>query len=80
MKKVRCPICDRAMPGPGPREWPHWPFCSRRCQVIDLGRWLGGAYRIPAPPQDDPDQDGADASDDVTKPAVPSADPHSEAP
>jgi endogenous inhibitor of DNA gyrase (YacG/DUF329 family) len=24
-----------------------FPFCSPRCKVIDLGRWLGGGYRIP---------------------------------
>ncbi len=37
-----CPICGRA-----PAE-PFRPFCSRRCADIDLGRWLGEAYRIPA--------------------------------
>ncbi|MBX3159350.1 MAG: DNA gyrase inhibitor YacG [Deltaproteobacteria bacterium] len=24
-----------------------FPFCSHRCQLIDLGRWLGEEYRIP---------------------------------
>jgi endogenous inhibitor of DNA gyrase (YacG/DUF329 family) len=24
-----------------------FPFCSRRCRLIDLGRWLEGEYRIP---------------------------------
>ena len=23
------------------------PFCSDRCQKIDLGRWLKGVYAIP---------------------------------
>jgi endogenous inhibitor of DNA gyrase (YacG/DUF329 family) len=63
------------MAGPRPKEWPHWPFCSRRCQTIDLGRWLGGVYRIATPPGENPD-----AADDAPKPAVPSADPHKEAP
>jgi endogenous inhibitor of DNA gyrase (YacG/DUF329 family) len=49
MKKVRCPICDKPMDEQGPGEWPNWPFCSRRCQIIDLGRWLGGTYRIESP-------------------------------
>ena len=22
------------------------PFCSDRCKTIDLGRWLGGDYRL----------------------------------
>ena len=33
-------------------ELPYLPFCSARCKQIDLGRWLGGAYRIPAEDQD----------------------------
>jgi endogenous inhibitor of DNA gyrase (YacG/DUF329 family) len=27
---------------------PYLPFCSTRCRQIDLGRWLGEAYRLPA--------------------------------
>jgi endogenous inhibitor of DNA gyrase (YacG/DUF329 family) len=29
-----------------------YPFCSARCQLIDLGRWLGEEYRVPAGPAD----------------------------
>ena len=28
---------------------PTGPFCSVRCQLIDLGRWLGEDYRISEP-------------------------------
>jgi uncharacterized protein len=44
-----CPICDRAA------SLRYRPFCSRRCADIDLGRWLGEAYRLPAvePPEED---------------------------
>jgi endogenous inhibitor of DNA gyrase (YacG/DUF329 family) len=24
-----------------------YPFCSERCKLIDLGRWLDGKYQIP---------------------------------
>ena len=24
-----------------------FPFCSERCRLIDLGRWLGEEYRVP---------------------------------
>jgi len=24
-----------------------FPFCSERCKLIDLGRWLDGKYQIP---------------------------------
>ncbi len=29
------------------------PFCSKRCSDIDLGKWLGGNYAIPASEEDD---------------------------
>jgi hypothetical protein len=37
-----CPICGR------PSIVEMRPFCSKRCADIDLGRWLGEAYRVPA--------------------------------
>lgn len=48
MIKVSCSICGRRMVGRGLTEWPYFPFCSERCKTIDLGRWLGETYRIPA--------------------------------
>jgi endogenous inhibitor of DNA gyrase (YacG/DUF329 family) len=26
------------------------PFCSPRCKLADLSRWLDGSYRIPGDP------------------------------
>jgi endogenous inhibitor of DNA gyrase (YacG/DUF329 family) len=52
----RCPIC-RALA----REI-FAPFCSRRCADIDLHRWLGGVYAIPA--TEDTDEDGTRGNDD----------------
>jgi endogenous inhibitor of DNA gyrase (YacG/DUF329 family) len=54
-----CPICGK------PRVEQFRPFCSRRCADIDLHRWLGGAYTIPATEQDDdePDEAGPDNAD-----------------
>ena len=53
MNKVLCPICDAAMPGNW-QDYPDYPFCSRRCRIIDLGRWLGEEYRVPdQSPSDD---------------------------
>lgn len=51
MSKVRCPICDAAMPGNW-QEYPDFPFCSARCRKIDLGRWLDEKYRISSPALD----------------------------
>ena len=25
-----------------------YPFCSERCRLVDLGKWLGEEYRVPA--------------------------------
>lgn len=32
----RCPTCDQTVAG-NPK---FMPFCSERCRLIDLGRWL----------------------------------------
>lgn len=31
------------------------PFCSDRCQLLDLGRWLDGTYAVPGEPAEIPD-------------------------
>jgi endogenous inhibitor of DNA gyrase (YacG/DUF329 family) len=36
------------MEGASEREWPQYPFCSPKCRLVDLGRWLGEAYSVPA--------------------------------
>ena len=41
-RKKACPICGK------PVKLETRPFCSKRCADIDLGRWLGESYRIPA--------------------------------
>jgi endogenous inhibitor of DNA gyrase (YacG/DUF329 family) len=34
---------------------PRWrPFCSERCKMADLGRWLKGDYRVPDQAPDRP--------------------------
>lgn len=43
----RCPVCGRGAGGA------HRPFCSPRCAQVDLGRWLSGAYAIPAEAEDE---------------------------
>jgi endogenous inhibitor of DNA gyrase (YacG/DUF329 family) len=51
--RLRCPICQRTMDALEPAQWPEAPFCSRRCRLIDLGRWLGEDYRIAADTDED---------------------------
>jgi uncharacterized protein len=43
----KCPTCSK------PVDWqsnPFRPFCSERCQLVDLGKWVEGEYRVPGDP------------------------------
>jgi uncharacterized protein len=62
MISVRCPICDRVMQGASTAEWPDFPFCSERCRLVDLGRWLGESYRVTSP--GDVDEEGISSHDE----------------
>ena len=77
MNKVRCPICEKKMDAQGPKEWPDWPFCCKRCRMVDLGRWLGGNYRIETPAKRRTWKTSTTWPFPPI-PAVPSADPHRE--
>ena len=48
----RCPICAQPLSRPG-AEPKALPFCSNRCRMVDLGRWLGEGYAVPVPPAED---------------------------
>jgi len=40
-----CPVCRKPV---APRAANRaFPFCSERCRLLDLGKWLGGDYRVP---------------------------------
>jgi len=45
-REVRCPTCRKL------GDWfagEFGPFCSKRCRLIDLGKWLGGEHAISEP-------------------------------
>ena len=42
----KCPTCGAAIVLEGLATR---PFCSERCRMADLGRWLQGSYRIGSP-------------------------------
>ena len=44
--KVKCPTCQSEVEW-GPQS-PFRPFCSKRCQLIDLGEWADEEKRIPS--------------------------------
>ena len=53
----RCPVCDASV---NIEATPTVPFCSERCRLIDLGRWLDEAYCLPEQKQSEDDEDEGD--------------------
>ncbi len=53
---LRCPTCKTLVTA----EDEHFPFCSDRCRLIDLGKWASGAYRISSPVLDPEVLEGLD--------------------
>lgn len=58
---VKCPTCQKLV------EWNnenlYRPFCSKRCQLIDLGDWANESHRIAA---DDPIEEDLWSEGNVT--------------
>lgn len=44
--KVTCPTCGQGVVWQA--ESLYRPFCSKRCQLIDLGEWANEEKRIPS--------------------------------
>jgi endogenous inhibitor of DNA gyrase (YacG/DUF329 family) len=67
---MKCPNCGK------PAEWkdnPSRPFCSDRCRLVDLGRWVEGEYRVPgerihSDQSEIPSADLEPDEDDISKP------------
>ncbi len=42
--KIKCPTCSRVIEYSD--QYPHRPFCSERCKLIDLGEWASEKHKI----------------------------------
>jgi endogenous inhibitor of DNA gyrase (YacG/DUF329 family) len=51
MIQGRCPTCAKPYEIEALGDLPTFPFCSERCRLIDLGRWIDETYVIPGPAQ-----------------------------
>jgi endogenous inhibitor of DNA gyrase (YacG/DUF329 family) len=57
---MNCPICKSPVAEPTAKgERTSFPFCSERCKLIDLGRWLDGRYQVPVAPDDQDEATGS---------------------
>lgn len=60
---MQCPICRKPVQEPPPDQpLGIFPFCSERCKMVDLGRWLDGKYQIPVTISEDEDENEANSS------------------
>jgi endogenous inhibitor of DNA gyrase (YacG/DUF329 family) len=55
---MACPICKK--PADMSKENRFRPFCSERCQMIDLGTWAGGDYKVKGGPGQQSDNEHPD--------------------
>ncbi len=54
-KEVSCPVCQKKIIWSADELWR--PFCSERCQLIDLGKWADGSHAIAGEELVNPDLD-----------------------
>lgn len=67
MPATKCPTCGKV------GEW--WaggamPFCSGRCKMVDLGKWLGEEYVISEPlhPEHFQEYEGLEGGEELDRP------------
>jgi endogenous inhibitor of DNA gyrase (YacG/DUF329 family) len=44
---MKCPTCNKEI------QWqdnPFRPFCSERCKLVDLSKWVNEEFRVPGQP------------------------------
>lgn len=65
MIRVKCPTCGKSFEIAKLDDLPSFPFCTDRCKLVDLGRWIDGAYAIPdKSPAGTPGPDAVEDEDD----------------
>ena len=60
MATLICPICSKSFESDQSQSL---PFCCERCKQIDLSRWLGERYTLPAERPFEPSEDDGDSAD-----------------
>lgn len=44
-----CPSCKAVLPASAELRPASFPFCSERCRMVDLGKWLNEEFVVPQP-------------------------------
>ncbi len=66
MPTFECPVCKKAITVARKEDAPCRPFCSHRCKMVDLGRWLDGTYTITEPLESDDLEQASEEGDGTT--------------
>ena len=53
MSKIKCRNCGKELTYNVISDIPTFPFCSKRCKLVDLGLWFDGERRIEEPTTSD---------------------------
>jgi endogenous inhibitor of DNA gyrase (YacG/DUF329 family) len=61
---MKCPTCRAKVSKDPTRPNKLFPFCSERCHLVDLGRWLSEDYRVPGPSWASDSSEAPPSSDD----------------
>jgi len=67
--KRRCPVCHKIVNISAQEQSEKakfFPFCSRRCKLIDLGAWLDAKYKIISELQPQQSSEPPDSSCDTS--------------
>lgn len=49
MPKINCSYCKKDILYKCIKDIPTFPFCSKKCKLIDLGLWFNEEYKIENP-------------------------------
>jgi len=58
-RHAKCPICGK------PVAAEFRPFCSRRCNDVDLHRWLSGVYAVPVTEDEEENERSDDGGEEA---------------
>ncbi|MCM3869144.1 MAG: DNA gyrase inhibitor YacG [Pyrinomonadaceae bacterium] len=61
---MKCPTCGKPVER---KDNPFRPFCSERCKMVDLGRWVNDEYRVAGKPIPSESDDAPHAPNDATE-------------
>ena len=60
--RFECPICQKPVARTISGQVSFFPFCSERCRMVDLGKWLDSDYRVVVADPDEPEE-----TEDITE-------------